>query len=224
MLASSNFRYHRSGRLGGLLLVGALHVLAAAVVLAATGVRELLAPPRPVEVRLVEAPRPSRPDPPTRLDYAPKPVAPVVTVPLPEIPPLAPPEQPTITAVAAPAPADPAPTAPALAPVANVGGTGEPVRPAAPPVVIEHVAYAHFVPPQYPAVSRRLGEQGLVVLRVLIDEEGRPVAVDVHQSSGFARLDQAAAEAIRRARFRPHREGDRPRAAIALVPVRFELT
>ncbi|MCS6944015.1 MAG: TonB family protein [Sutterellaceae bacterium] len=205
------------------MLVGALHVLAAAVVLAATGMRELIAPPRPVEVRLIDAPQPPRSDPPKPIPTAPKAVAPAATVPLPEVPPMAPPEEPAIAAAAAPVPADPAPTAPA--PVGSLGSAGEPApAAAAPPVLVEQVAYAHFVPPQYPAVSRRLGEQGLVVLRVLIDEEGRPVAVDVHQSSGFARLDQAAAEAVRRARFRPHREGDRPRAAIALVPVRFELT
>ena len=64
--------------------------------------------------------------------------------------------------------------------------------------------------PLYPPMSRRLGEQGVVVLRILIDANGRAVDVQVQRSSGSARLDQAALEAIREWRFIPARRGGKP--------------
>lgn len=222
MLASTPIPHRFSGRLGGAALVVGLHAVVLALVLAAGSGRVVLtAPQQPVQVRLLAAqPTASQPLPPP-LPPAPRPIAPPpVAIALPELPPLPLSAGPTMAPQAA-APAEPAPS-----PVPRVDrsadGEREPAEAA--PVFVEQIAYARFDPPPYPALSRRLGEQGLVLLQVLIDEEGRPVRVDVHRSSGYARLDQAALEAVRRARFYPHRQGERPRAAIALVPVRFELT
>ena len=64
--------------------------------------------------------------------------------------------------------------------------------------------------PEYPALSRRLGEQGAVVLRVLITAEGRASEVIVLKSSGSARLDEAAKATIRDWRFLPAVRGTRP--------------
>ncbi len=51
-------------------------------------------------------------------------------------------------------------------------------------------------PPQYPAISRRLGEEGRVVVRVLIGQNGSAIKGEINQSSGFDRLDQAALFAV----------------------------
>ena len=64
--------------------------------------------------------------------------------------------------------------------------------------------------PEYPALSRRLGEQGAVVLRVLITAEGRASEVIVLNSSGSVRLDEAAKATIRDWRFLPAVRGARP--------------
>ncbi len=77
--------------------------------------------------------------------------------------------------------------------------------------------------PPYPSASRRLGEQGTVHLRVLVTAEGRPAKVDVHRSSGFARLDDAAAAAVREWRFLPAKRGTTPVEASVIVPVVFRL-
>lgn len=61
--------------------------------------------------------------------------------------------------------------------------------------------------PEYPAMSRRLGEQGVVVLRVFITPDGRASDVEVVRSSGSARLDRSAMESIRQWRFLPARQG-----------------
>ncbi len=226
MLASTPVPHRFSGPLGGAALAVGLHAVVLALVLAAGGGRVVLtAPQQPVQVRLLPAqPTASQPLPPA-LALAPRLIAPPpVAIPLPELPPLALAPEPAVHHVETAAPHALAPSAAAPAAGADGSAGGESARAAAAPAVVERIAYAHFEPPAYPPLSRRLGEQGLVLLQVLIDEDGRPVRVDVHRSSGYARLDHAALEAVRRARFHPHREGDRPRAAIALVPVRFELT
>lgn len=67
--------------------------------------------------------------------------------------------------------------------------------------------------PDYPPMSRRLGEQGVVILRVLISAEGRAVDVRLLRSSGSERLDRSAMEAIREWRFIPASRGGKPEAA-----------
>jgi protein TonB len=55
-----------------------------------------------------------------------------------------------------------------------------------------------------------MGEQGVVVLRVMIETDGRAAQVVVARSSGSARLDQAAIAAIRQWRFIPAQQGGQP--------------
>jgi TonB family protein len=57
--------------------------------------------------------------------------------------------------------------------------------------------------PEYPAISRRLGEQGVVVLRVLVSAQGSAQSVEIKSSSGSPTLDRAAVAAISRWRFSP---------------------
>ncbi len=67
--------------------------------------------------------------------------------------------------------------------------------------------------PDYPQISRRLGEQGAVVLRVMISPDGRAGEIQLLKGSGHARLDRAAIEAVREWRFVPALKGGRPIAA-----------
>lgn len=123
----------------------------------------------------------------------------------------------------APAPppqAEPALTAPP-APVAPVA----PPRPAGPLTLTGELSVAcpERTPPRYPPLSRRMGEEGTVVLRVELDEQGKVCAARVSGSSGFERLDNAALEAVRTWQCRPaHRDGHAVRA-VALQPFKFIL-
>ncbi|MBU3724220.1 MAG: energy transducer TonB [Burkholderiaceae bacterium] len=67
--------------------------------------------------------------------------------------------------------------------------------------------------PDYPVISRRLGEQGIVVLRVLITSDGRASDVQLVKTSGSSRLDGAAMETVKEWRFVPALKGGRPVAA-----------
>lgn len=79
-------------------------------------------------------------------------------------------------------------------------------------------------PPRYPAEAVRQGWEGTVMLRLRITAAGAVEDVAIATGSGFAILDEAAASAVKRWRFRPARKGDRPVKAIVLLPVLFELT
>jgi protein TonB len=131
--------------------------------------------------------RPEPPPPPATFEPPPPPF-----VPPPEIhiatPPPPPAQSTAITTVTPVRPPAPAPAAPPRVPVS----------------VLPHVDAAQSSEPEYPPVSRRLGEQGTVVLEVLVDAAGRAVEATVVQSSGFPRLDEAAVTGVKeRYRFAP---------------------
>ena len=84
-------------------------------------------------------------------------------------------------------------------------------------------AYLDNPAPVYPPLSRRAGEQGRVLLRVHVSAQGGALEVDIAKSSGSPRLDSAAVDAVRRWRFVPARQGEKPVAAWVLVPISFSL-
>jgi protein TonB len=77
--------------------------------------------------------------------------------------------------------------------------------------------------PAYPALSRRMGEQGRVLLRVYVLADGNAGQVEIRESSGYERLDRAARDTVARWRFVPARQGDKAVAGWVLVPVSFSL-
>ena len=127
---------------------------------------------------------------------------------------------PAPTAITAP-PAPPAPPAPAE-PVAPAV-TAPPAAPAVPKTMTSGIEYLQAPQPEYPPVSRRMGEEGKTVLRVLVNEKGRPERVEVQKTSGSARLDEAARQAVLRAVFKPFIEDGKAVPAYAIVPIRFQL-
>lgn len=83
--------------------------------------------------------------------------------------------------------------------------------------------YLNNPPPVYPPLARRLGEEGKVLLRVQVSPEGLPLAVEIHQSSGHPRLDEAARKAAGRWRFVPARQGNNAITSWVEIPVQFSL-
>ncbi|KAF0163930.1 MAG: periplasmic protein TonB [Rhodocyclaceae bacterium] len=78
-------------------------------------------------------------------------------------------------------------------------------------------------PPAYPTTSRRLGETGVVVLRVELDEQGLVASARIDTTSTFERLDQAALTAVRSWRCNPPRRDGQPVRAVARQPFHFVL-
>jgi protein TonB len=206
---------HRAGALA----TAALHVLAGAALLAYEPSRQALHAAVPIMVALITPARiEPRPQPPVEIPIPPKPkpvAKPVIKRPDPPPVLAAPAEAPSPVEVAPP---PPAPPLPAPAPMVAV----------APPVIevtspIFTADYLENPPPAYPAMSRRLGEQGRVILRVLVNAGGSADEVQIRDSSGHARLDEAARETVRRWRFAPAKRGETPVPAWVLIPVSFRL-
>ena len=84
-------------------------------------------------------------------------------------------------------------------------------------------AYLQNPKPDYPALSVRRGEQGQVVLNVLIGVDGKAQKAVVAQSSGFERLDAAALATVQRWRYVPGKRGGVPEAMWFKVPLAFVL-
>lgn len=84
-------------------------------------------------------------------------------------------------------------------------------------------AYLRNPPPRYPPAARRNGDEGRVMLKVLVSPAGVPVRVEVDQSSGSPPLDSAALDAVKAWRFVPARRGVQNVEAWVRVPVVFRL-
>lgn len=128
--------------------------------------------------------------------------------------------EPVAVSEAPPTPATP--TVEAKAPVTEVAQAKPEPEPVVEPPKFG-AAYLHNPAPGYPPLSRRLGEQGRVLLRVLVSTNGDADTVDLEDSSGFSKLDEAAIKAVKKWRFVPAKRSNQPISAYVLVPVKFSL-
>ena len=85
------------------------------------------------------------------------------------------------------------------------------------------VSYAHTPKPAYPEQARKAGWEGTVMLGVLVNVGGKAEKVEIKGSSGYAPLDQAAVEGLKRWLFRPARYGERAVESWVKIPVVFRL-
>jgi len=78
--------------------------------------------------------------------------------------------------------------------------------------------------PTYPALARKMGETGSVVLRVALDETGQLVSPEVAHTSGYPRLDQAALIAVKNWRCNPAMRDGQAVPVISMESFDFKLT
>ncbi|MEJ8835954.1 energy transducer TonB [Ramlibacter sp. AN1133] len=178
-------------------------------------------PPPPPPAR-VEPPRPPEPRPvvPQPRTIVRKSMPTPAPAPQPVAAPQAPPSPTAVTGTTEPQPAPPPVSTPvAAAPVAAPA----PVAPAKVELPVSDADYLQNPAPEYPRMSRRLRESGLVVVRVLIGTDGRPRTAQVAQSSGFPRLDEASVETALAWRYVPGKRGGVPEEMWASVPIRWRL-
>jgi len=84
--------------------------------------------------------------------------------------------------------------------------------------------YLHNPKPSYPLLARRLKLEGTVIVRVLVNPEGKAEIVRLGTSAGSNVLDQAALNAVHEWSFVPAQQGGQPVSAWVDVPIRFRLT
>ena len=114
--------------------------------------------------------------------------------------------------------------APAAVVAAPVEAKPAPVAPPAEPVSLARFDADYLKnPAPYPPLSRRMGEEGKVVLRVSINAQGSADNVEIKASSGSQRLDEAAQKTVRNWKFIPAKRGDTAVQSWVLVPIIFKL-
>ena len=173
----------------------------------------------PVEVlaQIIEPPKPAPPPPAPVVpkEPPPPPVKQAVVKPTPPVPQTQAPPQ--ILAVETPTPAPNAPATVQVAPAAPVLPPSVPVAAVASPAPVPVPAPAPVVKVQpstdaddlynpnqrYPRMSFSMGEQGTVMVRILIGAKGLPLKAELQKTSGFERLDQAALEYVMQSRYKP---------------------
>ena len=84
-------------------------------------------------------------------------------------------------------------------------------------------SFAGNRPHTYPAIARRNGWEGQVMLRLTVSDTGDVIRVEVVRSSGFAILDAEAVATVRTWRGTPATLNGRPIETTELLPVRFRL-
>jgi periplasmic protein TonB len=82
--------------------------------------------------------------------------------------------------------------------------------------------FARKVMPKYPSLARQSGKEAIVVLRVTIDEGGRPIAVEALKTAGPG-FDEEAIRAVKDSLFHPAKREGKPVMCRAILPIRFEL-
>jgi protein TonB len=113
----------------------------------------------------------------------------------------------------------PAPNA-TVAPATTSGSSGTPIQTDIGKLV---VVYQPDADAYYPSFSKRSGEQGEVVVKLIIDESGSVEDVALLRSSSFPRLDRAATEIGRRYRFKPFLVNGSPQRISTNLLIKFNL-
>ena len=108
----------------------------------------------------------------------------------------------------------------AVAPATTGGASGTPIQTDIGKLV---VVFQPDADAYYPSFSKRSGEQGTVVVRLIISEAGEVEDVAILQSSSFPRLDRAATDIGRRYRFKPFLVNGSPQRISTNLLIKFNL-
>jgi len=187
-------------------------------------------PPRPLDVRIIEAlppPKLAEPEPPKPAAVPPKPLPQAKRTPLRPRPA---PKPPAVLAAPAEKAPSAAPFAVAPQPAAQARQEAPAIQPPAPAAPAQVASPASFdadylqnPAPAYPAMSKRMREEGTVLLLVRVSPKGEAERVQIQKGSGFARLDDVAVKTVQQWRFVPARLGAETVAANVVVPIVFRL-
>jgi len=132
-------------------------------------------------------------------------------------------QQPRLEPTRSQAASSDAPAAPSVAPApAAPAAAAAPAAESSSPARFD-ADYLNNPPPPYPPLSKRMGEEGRVILRVLVTPQGAAETLEVKTSSGSPRLDTAAVNTVRNWRFVPARRGEAAVQSWVLVPIVFKL-
>ncbi|GAB2580412.1 hypothetical protein GCM10027034_09260 [Ramlibacter solisilvae] len=128
-------------------------------------------------------------------------------------------------AITDPTPAPNAPTGTLMSQPPAPSLSSAPAAPAAPAVQLPSTEADYLQNPKatYPPMSRRMGEQGMVLVRVLVGADGQPQKAELKRTSGYERLDKSALEYVMKCRYVPGKVGGVAQAMWYDAPVNYVL-
>lgn len=80
-----------------------------------------------------------------------------------------------------------------------------------------------FQLPVYPKNLRERDIEGKIILKVLINKEGKVQEIQIFESSGYKMFDHIAIESVWQWRFKPAKKEDRPGESWVLIPINFQI-
>lgn len=206
---------------GQLAAVALAHAGLLAMLLNAPDALEAVTPPHALTVSLIEDEQ-AEPQPEPRPTPSQAVVKPLSPPPVLAARQTAPTMQPVVETTQPDLDPDPVPEGPPT-PAPVVTDAPKPAPPSA-PTPPRAADYLNNPKPPYPALSRRLGEAGVVQLRALINPDGSVAQIQLLRSSGFERLDSAALNTVRdHWKFEPARQNGQAVAEWVNFPVEFIL-
>lgn len=112
----------------------------------------------------------------------------------------------------------PAPTQPAPEPQKQTESTQAPVTPPS-----ADASQLNNPAPTYPAASRKLREEGIVLLDILVKADGTLGEMRLKKSSGYSRLDESAMRTVKNWHFLPATRAGEPVDFWYELPIEFSL-
>ena len=91
------------------------------------------------------------------------------------------------------------------------------------PISVATPDYRENSPPVYPLLARRRNYEGIVLLDVLVRQDGTVGSIRLARSSGHKSLDQSAMRGVRKWSFHPGKKGGEAVEMWVKVPIRFRL-
>jgi protein TonB len=111
----------------------------------------------------------------------------------------------------------------AVAPIVSAPPAPEPPAPITAP--IGRAGYLNNPAPEYPPMALRQGWQGIVVLHVHVQANGKPDVVEVQKSSGRKVLDDEAVRTVKSFwSYTPAKRGDTPVDGWTTTPIEFQVS
>lgn len=110
-----------------------------------------------------------------------------------------------------------------LSPAAGTAPDAQPVAQMVTTTPSFDASYLKNPAPEYPSQAKRRGMEGVVMLGVLVAENGLAKSVNIAKSSGFAMLDASALDTVKRWKFVPAKRGNESVEARVMVPIEFRL-
>lgn len=75
----------------------------------------------------------------------------------------------------------------------------------------------------YPTIARQAGMEGRVLVKVFIDEKGNVVDAVAIKTDGYSGFGQAAVAVVKKTKWKPARQRDKPVKVQIVIPITFRL-